>query len=147
LLIISTLLLAAFIGFVVSFSACFKQSCSAAEDSAWLWVPAGSLLVSIPLAVVARRQVAEERQAKLEAADDHHLGAPPLKLGDRALVTVTLVLTALGAFLATLRFGVSGIDQLTDGVGSLGADLVSASISLLIAAALGYLGFVSVRSL
>ena len=47
----SGLVVGLFIGFSVSFGACYKSSCSPVEETAMLWAPAASLLVTVPITV------------------------------------------------------------------------------------------------
>jgi uncharacterized integral membrane protein len=48
--IIIGLIAGVFVGFAVSFSACYKEECSLIESSAMLTIPAASLIVTIPIA-------------------------------------------------------------------------------------------------
>lgn len=54
--IVIGLLVGAFIGFIVTFSACFKQSCSPMEESAIFTIPALSLVISIPLTTLTYKK-------------------------------------------------------------------------------------------
>ncbi len=49
----------AFAGFAISFSACFKQSCSPVESTAMFTIPFATLIVTIPLA----QKIYRKRQA------------------------------------------------------------------------------------
>jgi uncharacterized integral membrane protein len=44
------------IGLVISFSACYKQSCSSIEESAMLTIPAISLIATVPISKLAYRK-------------------------------------------------------------------------------------------
>lgn len=49
------LLFGFFIGFAINFSACFKQTCSPFEESAFVSIPMLSLFISVPLASLVYR--------------------------------------------------------------------------------------------
>lgn len=52
------LIAGAFAGFAISFSACYKQQCSTAEESAMFTIPLLTLVITIPLA----RRIYRKRQ-------------------------------------------------------------------------------------
>lgn len=52
----------AFVGFAISFSACYKQSCSPIEETAIFTIPIASLVVTVPLA----RMIYKNRQKMAE---------------------------------------------------------------------------------
>lgn len=53
------LICGAFVGFAISFSACFKQSCSRIEESAIITIPLAALIITIPITIkiFKKRQV------------------------------------------------------------------------------------------
>ncbi len=51
MLVVAGILVGGFIGLLISFSACFKQSCGPVEGGAMLWVPLATMFFSVPLAI------------------------------------------------------------------------------------------------
>lgn len=56
------ILAGAFVGFAISFSACYKQQCSIVESSAMFTIPAASLFITVPLT----RKINRKRQNMAE---------------------------------------------------------------------------------
>jgi hypothetical protein len=50
LLVVTGIIVTAFIGFIVAFSGCFKSDCSPVEGGAPFWMPVASLFLTVPLA-------------------------------------------------------------------------------------------------
>jgi len=41
-----------FVGFMVTFSSCYKQTCSTIEEYAMIWIPALGLLIALPILII-----------------------------------------------------------------------------------------------
>lgn len=81
---------AAFIGgFLVSFSSCFKQTCTAFESTAALWLPTAALLLSVPLTIMLFRKYPTIRDAMTAGSTGAWMRAGVL------LLILVLALTSL----------------------------------------------------